>query len=82
MKKKLTRVEGGLTNAREPLANVEAEKNEFVQYSLKQIPENFSLVFEKIVSKPGWGKIGWVYDELDRPLEDNDEDAEVLVSSV
>lgn len=42
---------------------VEAQRNEFVQYSLQQIAENFSNVFSDIVPRPGWGKLRWVCDD-------------------
>lgn len=50
---------------RELINQVDQAKSNALQYSLNQIATGFESMFSTIVPRPGWGKLRWIYDEVD-----------------
>ena len=72
LNRKLPRRAEDVAKTEETLDAVEAERNECVQFSLRQIAENFSSVFGDIVPWPGRAKLRWIRDD-DRQSSDDDD---------
>lgn len=63
----------------ELVVNVDSQKNEAIQYSLKQVARSFRTMFRTIVPRPARGYLKWIYDDDDSD-EESDEDCEPRVS--